>query len=217
MPYTTNVSGTTITAAWGNANVRDQVVTPFATVAARTSAITSPVEGMISTLADNDVADLYDGSTWVPIGPSVTDALKVTAASPFVSATSFSSEAEISSKFRLTLPQVRANDLWLIGIHFMFRQSTTGTDLTFRWREDSIAGTVVRATYLQAVSTNINPFMFITPYIPSADATNKVLICSLVRNTGTATTDIYNLAGSDSANAAWAGRVGKASVLRSVA
>jgi hypothetical protein len=52
MPYSTVVSGTTITAAWGNANVRDQVVTPFATAAARTSAITSPVLGMLTHRAD---------------------------------------------------------------------------------------------------------------------------------------------------------------------
>lgn len=68
MPYSTNVSGTTITAAWGNANVRDQVVTPFASAAARTSAITSPIQGMISTRTDENVAELYTGSAWVPVG-----------------------------------------------------------------------------------------------------------------------------------------------------
>ena len=82
MPYTTVVAGTTITAAWANTNVRDQVVTPFATVAARTSAITSPIEGMISTLADHGMADLRTGGAWVPLGPAVADALKVTPAPP---------------------------------------------------------------------------------------------------------------------------------------
>lgn len=217
MPYTTNVPGTTITAAWGNANVRDQVVTPFGSVSARSSAITSPIDGMISTLTDHDVADLYDGATWVPIGPTVTDACAVTAASPFVSGVAFGTEAEISTKFRLTLPKVRANDLWLIGIHFLYNQSGTGTDLTFRWREDNTSGTVIRAGYLAAVSTNINTFMLLTPWVPSADATSKVLVCTLTRNTGTATTSIYNLAGSDSANAVFAGRVGKAASIRSVA
>lgn len=64
MPYTTVVAGTTITAAWGNANVRDQVITPFATAAARTSAVSSPVEGMVSWLSDQDRLDVYDGSAY---------------------------------------------------------------------------------------------------------------------------------------------------------
>lgn len=63
MPYTTVVAGTTITAAWSNANVRDQVVTPFANAAARTSAITSPVDGMIAYLGDVDWYERYKTST----------------------------------------------------------------------------------------------------------------------------------------------------------
>lgn len=64
MPYTTLVAGTTITASWANASVRDQTVTPFATAAARTSAVTAPVEGMLSYRTDADVFEGYDGSGW---------------------------------------------------------------------------------------------------------------------------------------------------------
>lgn len=67
MPYTTVVAGTVITASWGNASVRDQVVTPFASDAARTSAVTAPVHGMVSTLTDTDVVDIYNGSAWVTV------------------------------------------------------------------------------------------------------------------------------------------------------
>lgn len=58
MPYTTVTSGAISAALW-NANVRDQVVTPFATVAARDAAITSPVEGMMAFTADFDRLWLY--------------------------------------------------------------------------------------------------------------------------------------------------------------
>lgn len=71
MPYTTNVAGTTITAAWGNQNVRDQVVTPFANSAARTSAITVPVAGMLSYLTGTKQLEPYDGSGWVPANGTV--------------------------------------------------------------------------------------------------------------------------------------------------
>jgi hypothetical protein len=67
MPYTTVVAGTVITASWGNANVRDQVVTPFATAATRTAQVTAPVEGMLSYLADNDAYECYWGGGWVNI------------------------------------------------------------------------------------------------------------------------------------------------------
>jgi hypothetical protein len=67
VPYTTLVSGNTITASWANANVRDQAVTPFATSSARSSAITSPVEGMVSYLSDSNVLQFYDGTNWAPI------------------------------------------------------------------------------------------------------------------------------------------------------
>lgn len=56
MPYITIVAGTVITAAWGNANVRDQVITPYASEAARDSgagSIAAPVDGMISTVIGN--------------------------------------------------------------------------------------------------------------------------------------------------------------------
>jgi hypothetical protein len=62
MPWTTVVSGDYITSAWANANVRDQVVTPFATTTAR-SAIT-PVQGMISTLTNGGATEgIYQYNT----------------------------------------------------------------------------------------------------------------------------------------------------------
>lgn len=64
MPYTTLVPGTTVTASWANASVRDQVVTPFASTAARTSAITSAIEGMVTYQTDTDRLEIYDGSAW---------------------------------------------------------------------------------------------------------------------------------------------------------
>jgi hypothetical protein len=65
MPYTTSVAGTTITASWANANVRDQVVTPFATTAARDSAITAPVAGMVAVTTDTNTVWTYSGTAWV--------------------------------------------------------------------------------------------------------------------------------------------------------
>lgn len=67
MAWTTSVTGTTITAAWANANVRDQGISPFASTAARDSAIVSPIAGQVCTLT-NGTLFLYDGTGWVIMG-----------------------------------------------------------------------------------------------------------------------------------------------------
>jgi len=64
LPYTTLVAGTSILASWANASVRDQVVTPFATTSARSSAVSSPVEGMVSAITDDNRIEVYDGSAY---------------------------------------------------------------------------------------------------------------------------------------------------------
>jgi len=43
-------------------------VNPFADAAARTTAIPSPTEGQMSSLADTDSVERYDGSAWVAVG-----------------------------------------------------------------------------------------------------------------------------------------------------
>lgn len=67
MPYTTCVAGTVITAAWANANIRDQTITPFADAAARDTAITAPIEGMVAYLADVDYCTTYVAGNWVAL------------------------------------------------------------------------------------------------------------------------------------------------------
>lgn len=65
MPYTTVVPGTVISTVYGNANIRDQVITPFANAAARDAAITSPVRGMVAYLTDTDLLWRYNGTKWM--------------------------------------------------------------------------------------------------------------------------------------------------------
>ena len=65
MPYTTLVAGTTITASWANANVRDQGIPVFATAAARDAAVTSPIEGMHAYTSDTNTLWFYTGTAWL--------------------------------------------------------------------------------------------------------------------------------------------------------
>lgn len=65
MGYVTVAAGTAITSSWANAEVRDQVVSVFASSAARDSSVTSPVEGMYAYLEDSDLLTYYDGANWM--------------------------------------------------------------------------------------------------------------------------------------------------------
>lgn len=66
--YIEFTTGDVLTAASANGYLASQVVMVFASAAARTSAIASPQEGMISYLKDTNSTEYYSGSAWVAIG-----------------------------------------------------------------------------------------------------------------------------------------------------
>jgi len=66
--YIEFTTGDVLTAASANGYLASQVVMVFASAAARTSAITSPQEGMISYLKDTNATEYNSGSAWVAIG-----------------------------------------------------------------------------------------------------------------------------------------------------
>jgi hypothetical protein len=68
--YIEFATGDVLTAASANGYLASQVVMVFASSAARTSAIASPQEGMISYLKDTNSTEYYSGSAWVAIGGS---------------------------------------------------------------------------------------------------------------------------------------------------
>jgi hypothetical protein len=66
--YIEFATGDVLTAAAANGYLASQVVMVFADAAARTTAVTSPQEGMISYLKDTNATQYYSGSAWVSIG-----------------------------------------------------------------------------------------------------------------------------------------------------
>lgn len=68
--YKEFATGDVLTAADANGYLASQVVMVFASATARTSAIASPQEGMISYLKDTNSTEYYSGSAWVAIGGS---------------------------------------------------------------------------------------------------------------------------------------------------
>jgi len=78
--YKEFTTGDVLTAADANGYLASQVVMVFADAAARTSAITSPQEGMISYLKDTNSTQYYSGSAWVAIGGGGGKVLQVVSA-----------------------------------------------------------------------------------------------------------------------------------------
>ena len=68
--YIEFTTGDVLTAAQANGYLASQVVMVFADSAARTAAIASPQEGMISYLKDTNATQYYSGSAWVSVGGS---------------------------------------------------------------------------------------------------------------------------------------------------
>jgi len=63
--YRTWVLGETISQGNVQSYLQDQSVMFFASAAARTTAISTPTEGMVSYLSDTGMLEVYDGSAWV--------------------------------------------------------------------------------------------------------------------------------------------------------
>ena len=66
--YIEFTTGDILTASAANSYLASQVVMVFASASARTSAIASPQEGMISYLKDTNAVEYYSGSAWAAVG-----------------------------------------------------------------------------------------------------------------------------------------------------
>jgi hypothetical protein len=85
----TFVAGEVLLAQDVNGYLMDQSVMVFGGTAARSSAIPTPTEGMMSYRTDDNVVEVFDGSAYVGVG-GASGALTLVTAQSFTTATSFS-------------------------------------------------------------------------------------------------------------------------------
>jgi hypothetical protein len=93
-------TGDVLTAADANGYLASQVVMVFASAAARTSAIASPQEGMISYLKDTDATQYYSGSAWVAIAGASSSGLTLINSTSFTASSAVSVNSVFSSTYR---------------------------------------------------------------------------------------------------------------------
>lgn len=113
MPFTTLVAGTVITASWANSNVRDQVVTPFASAATRAAAIPAPITGMLTHRADGPTFEGYDGTNWAQ--PA---SLRVGAIVPRTADVSVTTPETIADSLTVTLLAGRRYEIVWTGVTY---------------------------------------------------------------------------------------------------
>jgi hypothetical protein len=73
--YKVFTNGSVLNASEINDNLMNQSVMVFSNSTARSAALTSPVEGMITYLEDTAVYENYDGTAWVSFGAAESDLL----------------------------------------------------------------------------------------------------------------------------------------------
>jgi hypothetical protein len=124
--YKEFTTGDVLTAADANGYLASQVVMVFASAAARTSAIASPQEGMISYLKDTNSTEYYSGSAWAALGGSSASYTQISSTNIAGAGTSISSIAGTYNKLVLVVQD------WY--------PSTSGENLRIRFNGDATAG-----------------------------------------------------------------------------
>jgi hypothetical protein len=153
-------TGDVLTAAAANGYLASQVVMVFADSAARTAAITSPQEGMISFLKDTNSTEYYSGAAWVAIGGG---------SSPLTTKGDLYTFDTADARLG-----VGANDTVLTA------DSSTATGL--KWAAPAAGGgkvlQVVTATYATEVSSTSTSYADsgLTATITPSAATSKILV-----------------------------------------
>ena len=117
-------TGDVLTATAANGYLASQVVMVFADAAARTTAITSPQEGMISYLKDTNATQYYSGSAWVSIGGASSGLTSANSTVNTVETTSSTSFTDLTTSQALT---ITTGTKALVTLTAKIRNNTAGS------------------------------------------------------------------------------------------
>jgi len=192
MPYTTINAGSWATSDWANANVRDQVVTPFASTTARDAAITSPVDGMVCYINSNDANEglyTYAGATggWKK-GPGWNAPWgRVAHDMGFGPATATSGTTE-TVVFTSSSFTALANRNYRIIFSSSIAQTVATDTFQLRLRWDSVSGSVLWNGFPVAGGGT-----FCAMTMDNITAGSHTIVCTATRTAGTGTAQIGSL------------------------
>jgi len=169
--YKVFTNGSTLQASELNENLMRQSVAVFSNAAARTAAITSPVEGQLTYLEDTNLFHYWNGSAWIsPFGATLLASVNFTSQSSVSLSNVFTSEF---TNYRLLLN--------VTGF-------STGTDIRFRLRDNTTDNT---STFYATtgIYTNV-PSSAVNNYSSAYGQTSGLITGG--NNSASAAVDIFN-------------------------
>ena len=161
-------TGDVLTAADANGYLASQVVMVFASATARTTAITSPQEGMISYLKDTNVTEYYSGSAWVAIGGSTSKVIQMvntqtgtvaTGSGNIPSDNSIPQNTEGDQYMSLSITPTSASSILLIDV-VAIASAASDTFLSAALFQDSTANALASIAGLIAGTDKVYTFAF---------------------------------------------------------
>jgi len=154
-------AGDVLTASDVQSYLQDQTVMVFAGTAARSSAIATPTEGMISYQKDTDAIEAYDGTNWVNrISTSVPFATQAGTATATFTASATSSVAVTFTAGRFTQTPVvtcsfeqptGSGNFW---VHRLVSLGTSGGTFQLSTYNAAVATATVRVNFLATQMTS---------------------------------------------------------------
>jgi hypothetical protein len=146
--YKVFTNGSTLQASEVNENLMQQAVATFSNAAARTAAITSPVEGQLTYLLDVDRYDHWNGSAWVsPFGETLLSSVTFSAQSAVSLSNVFNSTYE-NYRLVINIDTVSTNMDLLYRLRSASTDNTSPTYFT--------TGTLTLQTSASVGVTNVN-------------------------------------------------------------
>jgi hypothetical protein len=174
-------TGDILTAASANGYLASQTVMVFANAAARTSAITSPQEGMISYLKDTDATQYYSGSAWATIGAGSSGGMTLLQTLT-LSGTSTTSSS-LSASYKSLVLHFYGVTTTINGSINIRVNSNTGANYGDAYLSDSnttfsinAAATSVRMLDYNTSGTNYSSGIVEIPQYANTSATTKALV-----------------------------------------
>jgi hypothetical protein len=157
-------TGDILTASAANSYLASQVVMVFADAAARTSAISSPQEGMMSYLKDTNSVEYYSGSAWTAVSGGTSGALTKITAQTFSASSAVNVNSVFSSTYKnyLVLLNLNCSANSIVRV----RMRASGSDYTGTGHRGSsiIADNNSTLSYLVADSGNGDTYASILPW-----------------------------------------------------
>jgi len=148
--YKVFTNGSTLQASELNENLMQQSIAVFSNAAARTAAITSPLEGQMTYLEDVNRYDHWNGLSWVsPFGSTLVSNTQFTSSTSVIIANCFSSAYEIYEVYVRTTTG---------GLNPLFQMRAGGTTQTTNYAGSLIFWSGSAVTGLNRVTTSFPSF-----------------------------------------------------------